>query len=62
MGPKLEDFEVLNIIGRGSHGIVKKVKRKSDGQILVWKELHYASMNEAEKKVKFNFRNSSRYI
>ncbi|KAL7631632.1 UNVERIFIED_CONTAM: hypothetical protein RMT77_018075 [Armadillidium vulgare] len=50
MGPKLDDFEIISTIGRGSHGTVRKVKRNCDGKILVWKELHYASMNIAEKQ------------
>jgi len=35
--------------GVGSFGLVSKIKRKSDGQILVWKELNYGKMNEKEK-------------
>ena len=36
-------------IGKGSFGIVSKIKRKSDGRILVWKELNYGKMSEKEK-------------
>ncbi|XP_066937156.1 serine/threonine-protein kinase Nek3-like [Macrobrachium rosenbergii] len=50
MGPKLEDFEVLSTIGSGSHGTVRKVCRRQDGQVLVWKELNYGSMSESEKQ------------
>ncbi|CAL4121725.1 unnamed protein product, partial [Meganyctiphanes norvegica] len=50
MGPKIEDFEIISTIGSGSHGTVRKVKRSSDGQILVWKELNYRSLSEEEKK------------
>uniref|UniRef100_A0A2P2I8F8 non-specific serine/threonine protein kinase n=1 Tax=Hirondellea gigas TaxID=1518452 RepID=A0A2P2I8F8_9CRUS len=50
MGPKLEDFEVLSVVGSGTSGTVRKVKRRSDGRVLVWKELHYANMGEAEKQ------------
>ncbi|XP_064120595.1 probable serine/threonine-protein kinase nek2 [Macrobrachium nipponense] len=50
MGPKLDDFEVLSTIGSGSHGTVRKVRRRQDGQILVWKELNYGSMSESEKQ------------
>lgn len=28
---------------------MSKIRRKSDGQILVWKELNYGKMNEKEK-------------
>lgn len=34
----------------GSFGSVSKIKRKSDGRILVWKELSYGRMNEKEKQ------------
>ncbi|XP_047489588.1 serine/threonine-protein kinase Nek4-like [Penaeus chinensis] len=50
MGPRLEDFEILSTIGSGSHGTVRKVRRRQDGQILVWKELNYGAMSEAEKQ------------
>ena len=33
----------------GSFGYVSKIKRISDGRILVWKELDYGKMNEREK-------------
>lgn len=50
MGPRLEDFEILSTIGSGSHGTVRKVRRRQDGQVLVWKELNYGAMSEAEKQ------------
>lgn len=34
----------------GSFGAVSKIKRKSDGKILVWKELNYGKMSEKEKQ------------
>ena len=33
----------------GSFGYVSKIKRISDGRLLVWKELDYGKMNEKEK-------------
>ena len=51
MGPCLKDFEVLACIGNGANGQVKKIKRKIDDQILVWKEICYGSMKESAKKV-----------
>ena len=33
----------------GSFGYVFKIKRKSDGKILCWKELDYGRMQEREK-------------
>lgn len=34
----------------GSFGKVQKIKRKSDGKVLVWKELNYGKMSEKEKQ------------
>jgi NIMA (never in mitosis gene a)-related kinase len=33
----------------GSFGKVCKIKRKSDGKVMVWKELNYGKMGEKEK-------------
>ncbi|TKC40213.1 hypothetical protein EI555_003210 [Monodon monoceros] len=49
MPTRAEDYEVLYTIGTGSYGRCQKIRRKSDGKILVWKELDYGSMTEAEK-------------
>ena len=57
----MEKYDKLEDVGKGkqnafldwfqigSFGLVSKIKRKSDGQILVWKELNYGKMNEKEK-------------
>jgi serine/threonine protein kinase len=45
----MAEFEALEIIGRGSFGQIRKVRRISDGQILVRKEISYNSMNQKEK-------------
>lgn len=37
-------------IGKGSFGVVTKVRRKNDNKNLVWKELNYGKMSEREKK------------
>jgi hypothetical protein len=34
----------------GSFGTVSKIRRISDGRILVWKELDYGKMNDKEKQ------------
>ena len=47
----LDNFEVIGTIGEGAFGKVTKVKRKSDGEVLVWKELHYGKMSEKEKQL-----------
>jgi len=46
----MENYEVISNIGKGSFGVVSKVKRKSDGKTLVWKELNYGKMSEKEKQ------------
>ncbi|XP_022623304.1 serine/threonine-protein kinase Nek2 [Seriola dumerili] len=51
MPSRVEDYEVLYTIGAGSYGRCQKIKRKSDGKILVWKELDYGTMAENEKQM-----------
>ncbi|XP_006888023.1 PREDICTED: serine/threonine-protein kinase Nek2-like [Elephantulus edwardii] len=51
MPSRAEDYEVLSTIGTGSYGRCHKIRRRSDGKILVWKELDYGSMTEAEKQM-----------
>ena len=46
----MENYERVSDIGKGSFGVVSKIKRKSDGRVLVWKELNYGKMNEKEKQ------------
>lgn len=46
----MENFEVVTHIGKGSFGLVSKVRRKSDGKMFVWKELNYGKMSDKEKK------------
>jgi serine/threonine protein kinase len=43
-------YEVISDIGHGSFGKVQKIKRISDGRVLVWKELNYGIMGEKEKQ------------
>ena len=44
-----EKYEKIKDIGKGSFGKVALIRRKSDGRILVWKELAYGKMSEKEK-------------
>ncbi|CAG8760463.1 16789_t:CDS:2, partial [Dentiscutata erythropus] len=44
----MEQYEPLEIIGTGSFGLIRKVRRKSDGKILARKEIDYRRMNEKE--------------
>lgn len=43
------EFEVLELIGRGSFGNVRKVRRLSDGRLCVRKEISYIHMNPKER-------------
>ena len=47
---KLSDYEVVEEIGTGTFGTCCKIRRVSDGQPLVWKQISYSKMNEAEKE------------
>ncbi|XP_064600330.1 serine/threonine-protein kinase Nek2-like isoform X2 [Liolophura sinensis] len=47
----LEDYEVLNTVGTGSYGTCKKIRRKKDGKVFVWKEMDYGSMSDTEKQM-----------
>ncbi|KAF7666043.1 hypothetical protein LDENG_00119940 [Lucifuga dentata] len=51
MPSRVEDYEVLYTIGSGSYGRCQKIKRISDGKILMWKELDYGTMAESEKQM-----------
>ena len=44
-----KQYEVLEVIGTGSFGKVCKVRRLTDGAILVWKEINFGKMTEKEK-------------
>jgi hypothetical protein len=46
---QFEKYEFIQEIGRGCFGAVSKIRRRSDGKILVWKELNYSKMSEKEK-------------
>lgn len=50
MSSFLELYEPLDIIGNGSFGIIRKVRRKSDGQILARKELNFERMSDRDRK------------
>ena len=46
----MEKYEVLETIGIGSLGKIKKIRRKEDNKILVWKEVSYKMMDEKKKQ------------
>ena len=45
----MENYEPLSFIGKGNFGSITKIKRKTDGKILVWKEFNYGTMREKDK-------------
>ena len=46
----MNKYERLNQIGKGSFGVITKIRRKSDDKYFVSKELFYGKMSEREKK------------
>ncbi|KAH8833711.1 kinase-like domain-containing protein [Flagelloscypha sp. PMI_526] len=48
--PFLELYESIDIIGNGSFGVIRKVRRKTDGQIFARKELKFERMTERDRK------------
>ncbi|KDR84684.1 hypothetical protein GALMADRAFT_111919 [Galerina marginata CBS 339.88] len=46
----LENYEPLDVIGNGSFGIIRKVRRKSDGLVFARKELNFERMSERDRK------------
>ncbi|EIW63684.1 uncharacterized protein TRAVEDRAFT_160839 [Trametes versicolor FP-101664 SS1] len=50
MASPLELYEPLDIIGNGSFGIIRKVRRKADGVIFARKELNFERMTERDRK------------
>ncbi|KAI9822938.1 MAG: G2-specific serine/threonine protein kinase [Thelocarpon impressellum] len=45
-----EKYEVLEQIGHGSFGVIRKVRRKSDGHVLCRKEINYVRMSQKERE------------
>ncbi|KAH8654642.1 kinase-like domain-containing protein [Tricladium varicosporioides] len=45
-----EKYEVLEKIGHGSFGIIRKVRRRQDGQVLCRKEINYLRMSQKERE------------
>ncbi|KAI1170229.1 kinase-like domain-containing protein [Nemania sp. FL0916] len=45
-----DKFDVLEKIGHGSFGVIRKVKRKADGMILCRKEISYLKMSQKERE------------
>ncbi|KAG9233377.1 kinase-like domain-containing protein [Amylocarpus encephaloides] len=47
---EVENYDILEKIGHGSFGIIRKVRRKQDGQILCRKEINYNKMSQKERE------------
>ncbi|KAI0487235.1 kinase-like domain-containing protein [Xylaria cf. heliscus] len=45
-----DKYEVLEKIGHGSFGVIRKVKRKVDGMVLCRKEISYLKMSQKERE------------
>ncbi|KAG0237915.1 G2-specific serine/threonine protein kinase [Actinomortierella wolfii] len=45
-----EQYEELDVIGQGSFGVIRKVRRLADGKILARKEIDYRKMSIREKE------------
>ncbi|CAA7270881.1 unnamed protein product [Cyclocybe aegerita] len=46
----LDQYESLDVIGNGSFGIIRKVRRKTDGLVFARKELNFERMSERDRK------------
>lgn len=51
MANKLNDYEVLNIMGTGQNGTCFKVKNRSSGENYVWKAIDYGMLTEDKKQL-----------
>ncbi|KAJ4298691.1 G2-specific serine/threonine protein kinase [Collariella sp. IMI 366227] len=48
--PESDKYDVLEKIGHGSFGVIRKVRRKADGMILCRKEISYLKMSQKERE------------
>jgi len=46
----LDAYEPLEVVGTGSFGTIRKVRRRSDGVVLARKELNFERMTERDRK------------
>lgn len=54
IGDCKSDFEVLEKLGRGAHGVAFKVKSRKNGQTYVMKIVDFSSKSDAEGQFKYN--------
>ncbi|RDB23669.1 G2-specific protein kinase nim-1 [Hypsizygus marmoreus] len=50
MSSFLDQYDSLDVIGNGSFGIIRKVRRRADGMIFARKELNFERMSERDRK------------
>ena len=50
MAAFIDQYEPLDVIGNGSFGIIRKVRRKADGVMFARKELNFERMSEHDRK------------
>ncbi|KAM0816686.1 putative Kinase-like domain-containing protein [Seiridium cardinale] len=48
--PESEKYEVLEKIGHGSFGVIRRVRRKADGLVMCRKEISYLKMSQKERE------------
>ncbi|EEH33455.1 G2-specific protein kinase nimA [Paracoccidioides lutzii Pb01] len=61
---EVDKYDVLERIGCGSFGVIRKVRRKVDGYILCRKEINYVKMSQKEREqltTEFNILSSLRH-
>lgn len=51
MSHKLDDFDVISVVGTGSFGTCYKIRHKISKQFYVWKAIDYGKLSEEKKKV-----------
>ena len=54
IGNKLDDFEILQVLGEGSYGFVAKVRSKINYKIYALKKNNYDNMDELDKAQALN--------
>lgn len=52
--PIVDDYEVLQLIGRGAFGEVRRVRRRSDGAAFARKEVMYGRMGVGDAQNTFD--------
>ena len=50
IGCSVSDFEIMEELGKGAHGVVNKVKSKKNSQIYVMKRINFNNLKPSYKK------------